>query len=284
MKYYQILENPVLLKKIAFWCIVGGAVIVLLFLVIIFCKGIGLYGGVLDMAITGQVGDFVGGLVGSIWTLASIILFVAALKMQGDEIKIQQQEIKNQTEEFRSSRINNLIFKQAEVSNSYLSKITFFYQNNSYNGYNALINLKGAIDRMNYHIDEIQTDERIIIIQNIQALIQSAEFKIYIEHIHQSNKLLLDLVKNDNINQEDKHFYFKLYSSLAFLKDLFLITNNIMPLFDYKYISSYPTLNGKSWGDQYPERYKQQTDFFKNFLDYIVGIVNFYPFYPQSDE
>ena len=35
-----------------------------------------------DMAITGQVGDFMGGVIGSLWALAGVFLYFSAIKMQ----------------------------------------------------------------------------------------------------------------------------------------------------------------------------------------------------------
>lgn len=50
-----------------------------------------------EMAQTGQVGDFIGGVIGSIWALAGVFLYFSALKLQ-------QQELKNQREEMATSQ------------------------------------------------------------------------------------------------------------------------------------------------------------------------------------
>lgn len=50
-----------------------------------------------EMAQTGQVGDFIGGVIGSIWALAGVFLYFSALKLQ-------QQELKSQREEMTSSQ------------------------------------------------------------------------------------------------------------------------------------------------------------------------------------
>lgn len=42
-----------------------------------------------EMAITGQVGDFMGGVIGSIWTLSGVFLYFSAIKMQNKELENQ---------------------------------------------------------------------------------------------------------------------------------------------------------------------------------------------------
>lgn len=42
-----------------------------------------------EMAITGQVGDFMGGVIGSIWALAGVFLYFSAIKMQNAELENQ---------------------------------------------------------------------------------------------------------------------------------------------------------------------------------------------------
>lgn len=42
-----------------------------------------------EMAITGQVGDFMGGVIGSIWALAGVFLYFSAIKMQNKELENQ---------------------------------------------------------------------------------------------------------------------------------------------------------------------------------------------------
>ena len=42
-----------------------------------------------EMAATGQVGDFMGGVIGSIWALAGVFLYFSAIKMQNKELENQ---------------------------------------------------------------------------------------------------------------------------------------------------------------------------------------------------
>lgn len=46
-----------------------------------------------DMAQTGQIGDFMGGVIGSIWALAGVLLYFSALRLQQQEMKSQREEM-----------------------------------------------------------------------------------------------------------------------------------------------------------------------------------------------
>lgn len=47
-----------------------------------------------DVEITGQFGDFFGGVIGSLWTLAGVFLYFSALKVQQKQLKVQKEEMK----------------------------------------------------------------------------------------------------------------------------------------------------------------------------------------------
>jgi hypothetical protein len=53
----------------------------------------------------GLFGDFIGGIVGSIWALAGVILFYVALQSQKTDILINQQALKQQIKEFELQRV-----------------------------------------------------------------------------------------------------------------------------------------------------------------------------------
>jgi len=64
---------------------------------------------------TAQVGDFIGGFVGSLWAFAGIILFYLALRLQRKEFQAQKEELRQHKNEFQINRITNVIFKQLEI-------------------------------------------------------------------------------------------------------------------------------------------------------------------------
>lgn len=70
----------------------------------------------IDMQATGQIGDFIGGIVGTLWTFSTVLLLYVSLKIQGDEIIEQNKRWERQ-------RIEDIYFKLIDNYN----KITFVY-------------------------------------------------------------------------------------------------------------------------------------------------------------
>lgn len=82
----------------AYFCTAIGLLVLICFLILI-NKTYDIGGEVTpdEMAQTGQVGDFIGGVIGSIWALAGVFLYFSALKLQQKEMKSQRLEmIENQ--------------------------------------------------------------------------------------------------------------------------------------------------------------------------------------------
>ena len=53
----------------------------------------------------GMSGDFVGGLIGSLWALAGVLLFYTALKYQKNELKLQREQLIVQQKELHEQTI-----------------------------------------------------------------------------------------------------------------------------------------------------------------------------------
>ena len=78
---------------------------------------------------TSKVGDFIGGVVGSIWALTAVFVFYLALivnrkefklhteelKLQREQLNLQREEMRKQNIEFRLNRITNVAYKQVEI-------------------------------------------------------------------------------------------------------------------------------------------------------------------------
>ncbi|HCM78097.1 MAG TPA: hypothetical protein DIS90_17060 [Cytophagales bacterium] len=63
---------------------------------------------------SGQVGDFVGGIVGAIWALTGVLLFYATLRLQSRELAENRKH-------FQMSRLTDIIYKQLDLFNAQLS-------------------------------------------------------------------------------------------------------------------------------------------------------------------
>jgi len=55
---------------------------------------------------TAQVGDFVGGVIGSIWALTGVLLFYSALRLQRKEFKLQRKELELTRKEMKRTADN----------------------------------------------------------------------------------------------------------------------------------------------------------------------------------
>lgn len=78
------------LEVIAYVITFIGVVVMIIFLINLSSTyGIGGHLSTDDMAATGQVGDFMGGVIGSIWALAGVFLYFSAVKMQNKELENQ---------------------------------------------------------------------------------------------------------------------------------------------------------------------------------------------------
>lgn len=84
----------------------------------------------IDKSTASEIGDFLGGFVGSIWSLAGILLFYSALKLQRkdlqnqqEEIKLQREEMKLQRKEFEKNNINTILYRQIDMLNININKI-----------------------------------------------------------------------------------------------------------------------------------------------------------------
>lgn len=86
----------------------------------------------ISFEVTGQVGDFIGGVIGSIWALSGVILFFLAIRLQSNELaeqrrelELQRVELSNQRQEFTSNRILNIIYNESSKMDKKLSAFSF---------------------------------------------------------------------------------------------------------------------------------------------------------------
>lgn len=75
---------------------------------------------------TGNVGDFLGGAVGSFWALTGVFLLYLTLKMQREELKNQRIELQNTREIFEVQKFENTFFNLLEYQNSINSSLKIY--------------------------------------------------------------------------------------------------------------------------------------------------------------
>ena len=106
------------LESIAIGILITGLFIIIYFSVRMVFDEMLPWGSDVEYDKTGQIGDFIGGVVGSLWALVGVLLFYRALMLQRDalttqnnaldnqqeELKLQREELKLQREELRKTR------------------------------------------------------------------------------------------------------------------------------------------------------------------------------------
>ncbi|AWV99203.1 hypothetical protein [Arcticibacterium luteifluviistationis] len=129
-------EKESISERLIFWSAIALmtlGVIIICYLLYGLSNSFSLFGdGQILLDKSAQVGDFIGGLVGALWSLSGILLFYLALKMQSkeflaqkEELQLQREEIQNQNTEFMVNRITNIIYKQSEIISKFEDLLHF---------------------------------------------------------------------------------------------------------------------------------------------------------------
>lgn len=86
-----------------------------------------------DMAQTGQVGDFIGGVIGSIWALAGVLLYFSALRLQQQEMKNQREEMATNQKLLDQQLFENTFFNLLKTQDNIKNSINTKFYNVSLN-------------------------------------------------------------------------------------------------------------------------------------------------------
>lgn len=99
-------------ERIAYWCIGIGIFCFVVYGVGLLYNEYSLFGEIRDGDIerTGQIGDFFGGVVGSVWTLAGVLLYFSALRMQSQEIANQMKEMNESKQLLKQQQFETTFF------------------------------------------------------------------------------------------------------------------------------------------------------------------------------
>lgn len=111
-------------ETIAWICIAIGCAVFGIYIYGLCCNDYAVLGEIKDTDIerTGQIGDFFGGIIGSIWALAGVLLYFSALRMQSQELSNQMREMSDnkklmQQQQFETTFFN-LLKTQQDLKNS----------------------------------------------------------------------------------------------------------------------------------------------------------------------
>ena len=103
--------EKVFTEKLGFFLAVAGFITIIGAVIAFMCFSSWSFSSTLDEAIVGQFGDFVGGVVGTLFALAGVVLYYVALteqrkdlKINHDNLQIQTDALKQQIEEFKAQK------------------------------------------------------------------------------------------------------------------------------------------------------------------------------------
>lgn len=236
-----------------------GLLFILISAIVFICFRSWNFSFVLDEAIIGQYGDFVGGIIGSIFAFVGVILYYVALNTQREDIRInrdalqlqmqalnqQIEEFKAQTEELQETRRvyveqtnlyreQTLYYQQQVIELKYQTKISYLKRidSNFYNLLRVFIKVKVEhIKEIESLIKELKTEisnetisERCIAIMELYekiSLEKSDTLSIYFKTIYR----LIMLIESVQYDEEKKQ-YAKIFRSQLSIKDLTILYYN----------------------------------------------------------
>lgn len=87
-----------------------------------------------EMAQTGQVGDFIGGIVGTIWALAGVFLYFSAIRLQTKELSRQAstEDENRYTEQIK--QLENTFFNLLNIQQNIKQNLSSNFRDIKYNG------------------------------------------------------------------------------------------------------------------------------------------------------
>ena len=175
----------------------------------------------------GVFGEFFGGIVGSFWALAGVVLFYAALKKQGDEFLMQREQLELQRKELKLQRVETELQRkeferqtqQLVTQNETLAiqkfENTFFHLLSLHND---IVNSNESRDlgkkwakslyvRFIGHYQRIrQRDEELSSIEAVKKAYERFPKRVeYLDRYFNNLRYLINFIDKSNIS--DKNFY-----------------------------------------------------------------------------
>lgn len=115
MKYKTLIKNilkEVTAERVAWTMVSIGIICFLVYFLTMALSGYKMFGNLVDadIEVTGQIGDFFGGVVGSIWALAGVLLYFSALKLQNKQLIAQQEDMAQNKSLMSQQQFENIYF------------------------------------------------------------------------------------------------------------------------------------------------------------------------------
>ena len=222
-----------LLLAAAFVAIVSGVVIISVFLIqLSHSYEVSISNGVL-LPESAQVGDFIGGFVGALWSIAGVMLFYLALRTQQREFAAQREqldfhrlELSSQREEFAVNRITQVIYQQLELCTKAIERLDYTPVNES------IVNGEEVFAKLRQTYRNASVERTIPLEELLHFHYHSMEPKTrdFLRTLNHSLEIIQGLVEQKN-NENDEFLMSK--DNRKYLLYLFMGNLNIVSISGY---------------------------------------------------
>jgi hypothetical protein len=208
-----------------------------------------------DSGMLGTLGDFIGGVIGSIWAFMGVILFYYALKEQRKDIKINQKALKEQinalrvqTNEFKLQKdevieSRKVFVEQSKTLKKQQFESTFFSMLKMYSDNIRILNSRYSNGK-DYFIEFIKNLSSQVKITDNPLDNHKETIEIYnevffdckddISHYFRIVYRLVKFIDNSNMSDDDKKMYSKILRSQFSEKELLILYYNSYTVFGTK--------------------------------------------------
>lgn len=236
------MKQQLSMKNFAFIIVLIGGIIGAIHIILFYTSGDLSFSNNIDPEKSGQFGDYIGGVVGSLWALAAFLLFYEALRTQKEELKLQRNDLKISIEELKKSneeaqRQTKQFIKQNKHLDNQRFETTFFHLLKSFDDtvfglvYNIPYN-KTVIPNFNGHTTPNEYDTNQIPSYDVKLLRES-------NNTFDSNEIIYKPVKgniifNEMINDFKYYTMRNTYDSLeGLIIEYFANNNEAFDLLEY---------------------------------------------------
>lgn len=243
-------------NTVAIILVISGIVLIIPFVFFLWQRTFFDWNQPVDASMLGTLGDFVGGVLGSIWALVGIILFYLALREQRKDIamnqialtkqiealEIQTNEFKLQKEELAQSR--NVFIEQSKTLKKQQFETTFFAMIQMYGDNLKILNSKTSVgpDFFISFIDELtnMTKANGTPLANHEEVISNYKelffkYKNDISHYFKIVYRIVKFIDSGSMNDTEKRYYSKVLRSQFAEKELLMLYYNSNTIFGTKF-------------------------------------------------
>jgi hypothetical protein len=237
--------------------LVSGFLFIIPFIIFLWKRTFFEWNSPIDAPLLGTLGDFIGGVLGSIWALAGVILFYLALKEQRKDFKtnevalnkqiealdVQIEEFGLQRQELALSR--NVFTEQSKTLKKQQFESTFFSMIKMYS--DNILALNSSIDQSeDYFIriskelaennqlgkDILDSHQRSLTAYNQLFYERKDEISHYFRIVYR----IMRFIDSSIMNEDEKVFYTKILRSQFSEKELLILYYNSHTIFGQKFV------------------------------------------------